>query len=48
MLDANIVDDMTEIAAKKYLKSIIQSLDELDTEDFFGTEGWREYLGFGE
>jgi len=48
MLSVNIVDNMTELAAKKYLKLIIQSLNALDTEDFFGTEGWRKYLGFEE
>ena len=39
MLSVSIVDDMTEFAAKKYLKLIIQSLNNLDCEDFFGTEG---------
>jgi len=46
MLSVDIVDDMTEIAVKRYLKSIIRSLDKLDEKDFFGTEGWRNYLGF--
>jgi hypothetical protein len=46
MLSISIVDDMTELAAKKYLKLIIQSLNELDCQDFFGTEGWRKYMGF--
>lgn len=48
MLSVSIVDDMTELAAKKYLKLIIQSLNALDEEDFFGTEGWRTFLGFEE
>jgi hypothetical protein len=48
MLSVSIVDDMTELAAKKYLKLIIQSLNVLDTEGFFGPEGWRKYLGFEE
>lgn len=28
------------------LEELIQKLDKLDTEDFFGTEGWRHYLEF--
>jgi hypothetical protein len=28
------------------LERLIRELDELDGEDFFGTEGWRYYLGF--
>lgn len=39
------IDDMTEEQAKKVLKNIIESLDELDRDDFFGSEGWRHYLG---
>ena len=42
------VEEMTEEQAKKILKRIIEQLDWLDEEDFFGTEGWRIYLGFGE
>jgi hypothetical protein len=48
MLSVSIVDDMTELAAKKYLKLIIQSLNALDTEDFFGPDGWRKYMRFEE
>jgi hypothetical protein len=48
MLSVNLVDDMTVLAAKKYLKLIIQSLNALDEEDFFGTEGRRTFLGFEE
>jgi len=40
------VDDMTEQAAKDLLKRIIDKLDELSCEDFFGSEGWKHYLGF--
>lgn len=40
------IDDMTEQAVKSLLKKIIKKLDELDCEDFFGSEGWKHYLGF--
>jgi hypothetical protein len=31
---------------KELLNLLIKKLDELDMEDFFGTEGWRHFLGF--
>lgn len=40
------VDEMTEEQAKKLLKELIRYMNELDREDFFGTEGWKHYLGF--
>lgn len=40
------VEDLTEESAKKYLHTLIVKLDELDYEDFFGSEGWKHYLGF--
>lgn len=40
------VDDMTEEQAKKFLKEVIRKLDDLSTKDFFGTEGWKHFLGF--
>lgn len=40
------VDDLTGDAAKEYLKELIEKLDDLDADDFFGSEGWRHYLGF--
>jgi hypothetical protein len=40
------IDKLTEEQAKEWLKKIIQKLDELDNDDFFGTEGWKHYLGF--
>lgn len=38
------VELLSEDGAKDYLRSLIQKLDELDEEDFFGTEGWRHYM----
>ena len=46
MLDINEIDKFTEEAAKESLTDLIKELDKLDCEDFFGTEGWRHYLGF--
>jgi hypothetical protein len=39
------VDKLTDKAAKELLKEIIDQLDELDCDDFFGTEGWRHMFG---
>ena len=33
-----------EEAIREYLKILIVKLDDLDMEDFFGTEGWRHFL----
>ena len=40
------VNDLTEESAKRYLQEIMDKLDELDAEDYFGSEGWKHYLGF--
>jgi len=40
------IANMTEKQAKEILSRIIEQLDDLDTEDFFGTEGWRHMFGF--
>lgn len=42
------IEKMTEKQAKELLGEIIEKLDNLDIDDFFGTEGWRHYLGFNE
>ncbi len=39
------IDELTEEQAKKKLKEIIEWLDELDQDDFFGTEGWKHLYG---
>ena len=39
------IEKLTEAQAKEFLKEIVNRLDELDGEDFFGTEGWKHYLG---
>jgi len=40
------VDKMTEQQAKDLLRELISELDKLDVEDFFGTEGWKHFMGF--
>lgn len=40
------IQDLTEEAAKQYLQELIDKLDELDCDDFFGSEGWKHHLGF--
>lgn len=40
------IDEMTEKQAKKMLEKIIEKLDDLDGDDFFGTEGWKFFMGF--
>ncbi len=40
------VDEMSGDQAKEYLKKIIEALDDLDGEDYFGTEGWKHFMGF--
>lgn len=38
------VELLSEDGAKDYLRNLIQELDKLDEEDYFGTEGWRHYM----
>jgi hypothetical protein len=38
------INDLTEYQAKAALNEIVNKLDLLDCEDFFGTEGWRKFL----
>jgi len=40
------ISKLTEQQAKDWLKNIVDKLDELDSEDFFGSEGWKHYMGF--
>ena len=40
------VEKMTEEQAKELLNRLIDALDELSADDFFGSEGWKHYLGF--
>lgn len=38
-------DDLKHEALVRILTKLVDKLDELDGEDYFGTEGWRRYLG---
>jgi len=40
------VEEMTEAQAKEILQNIIEALDDLDGDDYFGTEGWKHFMGF--
>lgn len=42
------IDDMKEEAAINLLKVIVEKLDELDLDDFFGSEGWKHHFGVEE
>jgi hypothetical protein len=39
------VSKLNEKAAREMLQKIVDYLDELDNEDYFGTEGWKEFFG---
>ena len=45
--ETDTVDQLTEDQTRALLKSIMEKLDELSMDDFFGTEGWRQYMGYG-
>lgn len=45
-MNAKLIDKLSETGAKDLLKELVEKLDELDCEDYFGTEGWRHSLGF--
>lgn len=38
------LDDLTNKAVRAILKDVINKLDDLSCEDFFGTEGWRHWF----
>ena len=40
------IEDMTEDQAKEWLEKIVDKLENLSDEDFFGTEGWKHFFGF--
>jgi hypothetical protein len=35
------VDNLSQEQTKSILKHIVEKLDELDCEDYFGSEGWK-------
>ena len=36
---------MTAIAVRELLQKIVDKLDELDEDDYFGSDGWQHYFG---
>ena len=46
MVKLEDVDKLSEEGAKEMLAELIAALDDVDEDDFFGTEGWRHFLGF--
>ncbi len=48
MSNEKYVTELREIAAREMLIEIMNKLDELDEDDFFGTEGWHHTFGFDE
>lgn len=44
MLQYNEVKLLDCDEAKEYLRLIIEELDLLDEDDYFGTEGWRHSI----
>lgn len=43
-MKASDVKLMKVAAVRNYLVKLIERLDELDADDFFGSEGWRHYI----
>jgi len=39
------IKKLTQEAKDELLQIIIEKLDELDGEDFFGSEGWKHFFG---
>jgi hypothetical protein len=44
--ETDTVDGLNVFDTIALLKDLMAKLDELDGQDFFGTEGWRKYLGY--
>lgn len=40
------LDHLTEPQADALLEDLCRKLDELSMDDFFGTEGWRHFMGY--
>lgn len=39
------INKLTNTACRDLLQKIVDKLEELDEEDFFGTEGWKHTFG---
>jgi hypothetical protein len=40
------IEEMTERQVKDILENLIEQLDDLDSDDYFGSEGWKHFFGF--
>jgi hypothetical protein len=38
------ISQMKAYAVRKYLEKLMTRLDEMDGDDWFGSEGWRHYI----
>lgn len=38
------IPKMKDDAVRDYLTQLVTALDELDMDDYFGTEGWRHVI----
>jgi hypothetical protein len=45
---AREVELLSEDGAKDYLRQLLDALDDLDDEDYFGAKGWRHFLDIEE
>lgn len=43
-MEVREVELLSEQGAKQVLEALINALDQLDEEDYFGPNGWREFL----
>jgi len=46
--ETDVVDQLTTMQTYILLEDLMNKLDELDLDDFFGTEGWRKFVGYGD
>lgn len=46
--EAAQVEQLNYEQAVLLLQDLIVKLDDLGMQDFFGTEGWRKYLGYAD
>lgn len=42
------IEKMTEAQAKELLEKLVEKLNDLDGEDFFGSEGWMHMFGISD
>ena len=40
------INDLKDDIAKEKFQELVNWLDELDCEDFFGTEGWKHMINW--